>query len=113
VLVSCATACTPRGGDQRLAYGPQVEDDLSRPTAVTAMISAAMMTVAQAAAGMTFSSLFWQCCSGSAVLAVLFWQCCSGSALAEQLRDGTRVPDRADRDVPDRGVGDGQRLARR
>src|SRR5579872_519199 len=60
---------------------------LSRPTAVMAMISAATISVNQAAAGMAglLSS-------------------------AEQLGDGSRVPDRADRDFLDGLIGDGQRL---
>src|SRR5580692_7467093 len=59
----------------------------SRPTAVMAMISAATISVNQAAAGM----------------AVL-------PSSAEQLGDGAGVPDGADGYFLDRLVGDGQRL---
>src|ERR1700722_4625268 len=67
----------------------------SRPTAVIAMISAAMISVAQAAAGM------------AVLLIYLSIQCL---LLAEKLGDGTGVPDRSDRDFLDGAVGDGQRL---
>src|SRR6266851_4366463 len=60
----------------------------NRPTAVMAIISAAMISVTQAAAGMT----------------VLL------SCSAEKLRDGTRVPDCADSNFPDGAVGRGQRF---
>src|SRR5215467_10924905 len=89
VLVSCATACTPPVVATRVArIARRWKMTLSRPTAVIAMISAAMISVTQAAAGM----------------AVLL------SRSAEKLRDRARVPDRAVGHFLDRLVGRGQRL---
>src|SRR5580704_3660696 len=95
VLVRLATAWTPpvvATSVFRIALRWKMTR--SRPTAVIAMISAAMISVAQAAAGMT----------------VLLIYICSVLALGEELGDGTGVTDRADRDRLDGGVGDGQRL---
>src|SRR5271165_2896355 len=96
VLVRLATAWTPpvvATSVFRIALRWKMTR--SRPTAVIAMISAAIISVAQAAAGMTVLLLF------------LSIQCLP---LGEELGDGTGVPDRSDRDFLDGGVGDGQRL---
>src|ERR1022692_620532 len=71
----------------------------SRPTAVMAIISAAMIRVAHAAAGMTRTPFRWPRVSGSPVV-----------CLAQQLGYGARVPDGTDRDGAYRDVGRGQAL---
>src|SRR5258708_5870728 len=84
--VSAATACTPPVVATSVArMARKWKITLRRPIAVTAMIRAATMMVIQAAAGI-------------------------GCLLTEKFRDGTRVPDRADRDLADRDVGLGQAL---
>src|SRR5262249_9374014 len=91
VLVSWATACTPPVvATSVLRIARRWKITRSRPSAVMAMISAEMIRVAQAAAGM----------------AVLLSLSCS----AEELRDGAGVTDRAARDFADRGGGRGQGL---
>src|SRR5487761_1078694 len=88
VLVSWATAWTPPVVATSVARTAlRWKMTRSRPTAVMVMISAATISVNQAAAGMAVSP-----------------------SSAEQLGDGARVPDRADGDFLDRLVGDGQRL---
>src|SRR5262245_45016674 len=85
VLVSCATACTPPVvATSVLRIARRWKITRSRPSAVIAMMSAAMISVAQAAAGM----------------AIL--------PSAEELGDGARVPDRPDGYLIDGAVGDGQ-----
>src|ERR1700757_5243703 len=92
VLVRLATAWTPPVVETSVArIALRWKMTRSRPTAVMAMISAATISVNQAAAGMA---------------ALLSFQPIS----AEQLGDGPGVPDRADRDFLDGLVGDGQRL---
>src|SRR5262249_55286667 len=85
VLVGWATACTPPVvATSVLWIARRWKITRSRPSAVIAMISAAMTIVAQAAAGMAFL------------------------LSAEKLGDGARVPDRTDGYLLDSAVVDGQ-----
>src|SRR3984885_299644 len=88
VDVSWSTACTPPvrvRSVRRIAH--RCKTILMRPTAVNTMIRPATAMVIQAAAGMV-----------------------SSRSLAEQFRDGARVPDRADLHFFDGLVRDGQPL---